>query len=304
MFSKKALMINVITKSYCISRTNYGCQTKHSTFHEWTLDYFRNQPHYNKFVLKQSTIKVDQVINDPILLKTLSTDELLAKFLSTNYKVKPIHYRIDCELENRVNNMSINHVLVLMDAYLSRKHHIINKSKSFKKCLEIMNEMWFRRPDLTSSQTLQLMYYASIYKSVSKPVVELGLQKLINDIKYLKQLNDVELSILAVSTYKSGAKVYDKILRIFVHRLENNINDLLQNPSHFVSLIKPLKKAKYHDRILLKQLVTVLNNNNNNQVLTNMTCSIHLLTYLADANCGNVEFLQTLIDSIGDLMVL
>lgn len=166
-----------------------------------------------------------------------------------------------------------------------------------------MDELWFRRPDLTTSQTIQLIYYVSIYKNKSKQVVEFGLQKLMNEFNYLKKLTDEELSVLAVATYKSSAKVYDKMLRIFAYRLEKNLDNLIQNPLNFVSMIKPLKRAKYHDPILLAHLINTLNSNKNNKVLEDVTSSIHLLTYFADANCGDVNFLQHLIDSIGDTMV-
>ncbi|XP_026818475.1 uncharacterized protein LOC113557258 [Rhopalosiphum maidis] len=304
MFSRKYFFTNVFIKS--LSSVNTNCYFKilkqvknHSTFHKWTLDYFRNQPQYNKFVLKKPITEDNKSIN-PINLNTTSTDELLIKYFSlTNVS----RYEIDKELENRVNDMSINQILALMDACLSGKTQFHKSSRSFKKCIELMDELWFRRPDLTTLQTIQLIYYVSIHKNKSKQVVEFGLQKLMNEFNYLKKLTDEELSVLAVATYKSSAKVYDKMLRIFAYRVEKNLDNLLQNPLNFVSMIKPLKRAKYHDPILLAHLINTLNSNKNNKVLEDVTSSIHLLTYFADANCGDVNFLQHLIDSIGDTMI-
>lgn len=305
MFTKKIFFVNIFVKSLNIEKRNLNFQIinkvkNYSTFHKWTLDYFRNQEHYNKFILKSSTSKVDKSIYDPIQLETIPTDKLLITFSSTNNQF--VYNKIDEELANRINNMSINHILALMDTFLSEKSQLLKNSKSFKKCMEVMDELWFRRPDLTIYQTIQLIYYVSIYKNKSKTIVQFGLQKLMNEINYLKQLTDEELSILAVTTYKSGAKVYDKILRIFVFRLEKNLDNLIQNPIIFVSLIKPLKKAKYHDPILLTRMMTTFNNQNN-EVIKDVTSSIHLLTYFADANFGDVNFLQQLIDSIGNMMV-
>lgn len=278
-------------------------QIKHSsTFHQWTLDYFRNQPHYNKFVLKQSIVEENKSVYNPVHVKTISTDELLIKLSTTN--IRHLHHEIDKELLNRVNDMSVNQMFVLMDACLSEKNQLFKSSRTFRKFMEIMDDLWFRRPDLTASQTIQLIYYVSIFKNKSKPVVEFGLQKLINEINYLKQLSDEELSILAVSTYKTSAKVNDKILRLFALRIEKNLDTLIQNPVHFISLIKPLKKAKYHDPKIFSLLITAFNsNNNNNEVIKDVTSSIHLLTYFADANHSNIDFLQQIIDSIGNMMV-
>lgn len=306
MFSRKNHFAKVFVKSLNIVKKNFDVPTlnhvkNHSTFHKWTLDYFRNQQNYNKFVLKPSLTDNNSVYYNPAQLKIISTNELLIKFACKN--VKSSHYEIDRELVKRVNDMSINQVLALMDACLSDKNQLHKNSSSFKKCMEIMNELWFRKPDLTASQTIQLIYYVSIYKNKSKTIVEFGLQKIMNEINYLKQLTDDELSVLAVATYKSSAKVYDKMLRIFAYRLEKNLDKFIQNPLHFVSLIKPLKRAKYHDPILLTKLITTFNNHNNNKVERDVTSSIHLLTYLADANCGDLKFLQKLIDSIGSRMV-
>lgn len=306
MFSRKNTFTDIFVKLLSRVKQNnhnqYSKQVKYnSTFHKWTLDYFRNQPPYNKFVLKQSMIEADISVNNPIQLKQISTDELLMKFSSI--QVKPSHYEIDYELIGRVNNLSINQILALMDACLSEKNQLTKNSRSFKKCMELMDELWFRRPDLTAFQTIQLIYYVSIYKNDSKPIVEFGLQKLINEINYLKQLSDEELSVLAVATYKSSAKVYDKMLRIFAFRIEKNLNKLIETPLHFVSLIKPLKRAKYHDPILLAQLISSFNRNTKNKVFQDVISSIHLLTYFADANCGDLKFLQQLIDCIGNIMV-
>lgn len=307
MLSTKKLFSNVFIKSFTAMKKNYRIQKSNQvknnlTFHRQTLNYFRNQPRYNKFLLKPTPIvDTEKLVNDRVSLKAMATDELLVKFSYPS--VKPFHIKIDAELERRVSAMSINQMLALMDACLSEKNQLSKNSRSFKKCMKIMDGYWFRRPDLTASQTIQLIYYVSAYKNVSKHVVEYGLQKLMNDIDYLKQLNDEELSILAVATYKSNAKVYDKMLRIFALRVETNIDNLVQHPSYFVSLIKPLKRAKYHDPILLTRLIAALNTNNNNKVLNDITSSIHFLTYLADANCGNVQFLQKLVDSIGNTMV-
>lgn len=305
MFSRKNVFIQIYSKSLILINNNYGLHNlnlvkTNSTFHKWTLDYFRTQPRYNKFVFKEHTVEDNSFNYNHIELKSIPTDELLIKFSFRN--VNSSHYEIDRELVNRINDMSINQVLCLMDACLSEKNNLSKNSISFKKCLEVMDELWFRRPDLTTFQTIQLIYYVSIYQNKSKSTVEFGLQKLINEINYLKQLTDEELSILAVSTYKSTAKVYDKILRIFAYRLEKDISKLIQNPMHFVSLIKPLKKAKYHDSILLTKLITAFKNNNNKVSQEVISC-IHFLTYLADANYGDVKFLQQLIDSIGDFMV-
>ncbi|KAE9526167.1 hypothetical protein AGLY_013798 [Aphis glycines] len=305
MFSRKYLFTEVFMKSLSSVFTNCYFKTlnqvnNYSTFHKWTLDYFRNQPQYKKFVLKNSIIEDNKSFKNPIILNTTSTDELLMKYFSlTNFS----HYEIDKELENRVNDMSINQILALMDGCLSGKTQFHKNSKSFKKCIGLMDELWFRRPDLTTTQTIQLIYYVSIYKNKSKHVVECGLQKLMNEINYLKTLSDEELSVIAVATYKSSAKVYDKMLRIFAYRVEKNLDNLIQNPLNFVSLIKPLKKAKYHDPILLAHLINTFNSNKNNKVLEDVTSSIHLLTYFADANCGDVNFLQYLIDSIGNIMI-
>lgn len=304
MFLRKNLFCEVF-KSLSF-KTSHNFRTfiqvnNHSTFHKWTLDYFRNQPHYNKFVLKQSMIKSNNSVYNCVQLKSISTDELLIRFSSSN--VKCLLYEIDNELANRVNVMSINQILALMDACLSDKNPLSKNASSFKKCLEMFDELWFRRPDLTAPQTLQLIYYISIYKNKSKHVVELGLQKLLNEFNYLKHLTDDELSVLGVATYKSSSKIYDKILRIFAFRIEKNLNKLMQNPMHLVSFIKPLKKSKYHDPILLSKLITAFNNNTNNKVLTDVISSIHILSYFADANCNQVEFLQSLIDSIGERMV-
>lgn len=305
MFSRKYLFTEVFMKSLSSVFTNCYFKTlnqvnNYSTFHKWTLDYFRNQPQYKKFVLKKSIVEDNKSFKNPIILSTTSTDELLMKYFSlTNFS----HYEIDKELENRVNDMSINQILALMDGCLSGKTQFHKNSKSFKKCIGLMDELWFRRPDLTTTQTIQLIYYVSIYKNKSKHVVECGLQKLMNEINYLKTLSDEELSVIAVATYKSSAKVYDKMLRIFAYRVEKNLDNLIQNPLNFVSLIKPLKKAKYHDPVLLAHLINTFNSNKNNKVLEDVTSSIHLLTYFADANCGDVNFLQYLIDSIGNIMV-
>lgn len=305
MFSRKNLFIEVFIKSFSSANTN--CYTKtlnqvknYSTFHKWTLDYFRNQSHYNKFVLKQSKTEDKKSLYNPINLNTTSTDELLMNYFSSK---NVSSYEIDKELANRANDMSINQILALMDACLSGKTQFHKNSRSFKKCIELMDELWFRRPDLTTSQTIQLIYYVSIYKNKTKQVVEFGLQKLMNEIDYLKKLTDEELSVIAVATYKTSAKVYDKMLRIFAYRVERNLDDLIQNPLNFVSMIKPLKRAKYHDPILLTQLIKAFSCNKNNKVLEDVTSSIHILTYFADANCGDVDFLQQLIDSIGNIMV-
>lgn len=299
MFTRKTFCSNIFYASFNIIKKNHDfqmiCRQKnHSTFHKWILDYFKNQSNYNKFVLKQP----DVIFNNSV--KTISTDELLIKFSATNSKL--LFHEIDGELVNRVNDMTINQILALMDASLSDKKQLHISSRAFIKCLEIMNEFWFRRPDLTVSQTIQLIYYVSIYKKQSKSIVEFGLKKLMNEINYVKQLTNEELSILAVATYKSNAKVYDKMLRIFSFRIEKNLNQLIKNPLHFVSLIKPLKKSKYHDPILLSRLTTAFNDNNNN-ILNNTTSSIYLLEYLADANCSDVKFLQQLVDSVGNVMV-
>ena len=124
MFSKNFFVKVFIKLS---SSTNTNCYFKtlnqgknHSTFHKWTLDYFRNQPRYNKFVLKQSITKDKKSLFSPINLNTTSTDELLINYFS----LKNIsHYEIDKELANRVNGMSINQVLALMDICLSEKTH-------------------------------------------------------------------------------------------------------------------------------------------------------------------------------------
>lgn len=304
MFSRKNLVCEIF-KSLSI-KTNHNFRNvnqvkNNSTFHKQTLDYFRNQPHYNKFVLKQSMIEDNNSVNNFVQLNSISTDELLIRFSSSRFK--PLLYEIDNELVCRVNVMSINQILALMDACLSENNFLSKNARSFIKCIELLDESWFRRPDLTASQTIQLIYYVSIYKNKSKPVVELGLQKLLNEINYLKHLTDNELSALAVATYKSTSKVYDKILRIFAFRIEKNINNLMQNPMHLVSLIKPLKKSKYHDPILLTKLITTFNNNTNNKVLIDVISSIHILSYFADANCNQVTFLQSLVDSIGNTMV-
>lgn len=302
MISKK----HILVKSLRIGIANFNFQLSNrvrsnSTFHKWTLDYFKNQPRYNMFVLDQFAIEADKSVNDSIQLKTVPTDKLLVKILSKDIKL--FFRNIDNELNNRIDSMSISQMLMLMDAYLSDKHHFYKTSQSFKKCMEVMDELWFRRPDLSASQTLQLIYYVSVYKNKSKLIAEYGLQKLMNEINYFKQLTDEELSILGVATYKCGAKVNDKILKIFAYRLEKNVEKLIQNPLQFVSLIKPLKKAKYHDPVLITRLIFVLNKNKNNKVLKDIISSIHLLSYLADANCGDVEFLQTLIDLVGSTMV-
>lgn len=304
MISRRLLFADVFVKSLRISKKILDFQTfirirNHSTFHEWTLNYFRNQPHYNEFVLKPPTIESNNFIYDSIQLKTVSTDELLIKLLSANIK---LFNNIDGELENRINNMSINQILVLMDACLSGKYQLFKISKSFKKCMEVMDGLWFRRPNLTASQTIQLIYYVSIHKNKSKSIVEYGLQKLMNEFDYVKQLTNEELSVLGVATYKCSAKVNDKMLRVFANRIENNLKELIQNPLQFVSLIKPLKRAKYHDPVMLTKLIIVLNNNDN-KVMKDVISAICLLTYLADSNCSNVKFLQTLIDSIGNIMV-
>lgn len=303
MFSRKKLFTEIFIKPLSLINTNSYFKTlsqvkNHSTFHEWTLDYFRNQPHYNKFVIKESTTEVNKSVYSPINIT--STDKLIMNCFSlSNFS----YHAVDEELANRVNDMSINQILALMDACLSGKKQFHKNSRSFKKCIGLMDRVWFRRPDLTTSQTIQLIYYVSIYKNKSKNVVEFGLEKLMNEINYLKKLTDEELSVIAVATYKSSAKVYDKMLRIFAYRVEKNLDDLIQNPLHFVSMIKPLKRAKYHDPILLTQLITAFKINKNNKVLKDVTSSIHLLTFLADANCGDVDFLQQLIDSIGNIMV-
>jgi len=305
MFLKKNLFNDVFVKPLSIAKRNLDFQKcnqvkYYSTFHKWTLDYFRNQENYNKFVLKPSITKFDKSVYNPVQLKTISTDKLLITFVSTN--IKSLSNEIDEELVHRVNDMSINHILALMDACLSEKSQLSKNSKSFKKCIEVMDDLWFRRPDLTASQTIQLIYYVSIYKNKSKDTVEFGLQKLMNEINYLKQLTDEELSVLAVATYKSGAKVYDKMLRIFAYRVEKKLDNLIQSPIIFICLIKPLKKAKYHDPILFTRMVNAFNNKNN-EVMNDVTSSIHLLTYFADANFGDIKFLQKLIDSIGNIMV-
>jgi len=305
MFSRKNLFTNIFIRSLSAVNTNHYFKTlnqvKHySTFHKWTLDYFRNQPHYNNFVLKQSITEDNKSLSSPINLNTISTDKLLMNYFSL---ANVSHYEVDKELANRVNDMSIKQILALMDACLSEKTQFHKNSISFKKCMELMDELWFRRPDLTTSQTIQLIYYVSVFKNKSKRVVEFGLQKLMNEINYLKKLTDEELSVIAVATYKSNAKVYDKMLRIFAYRVERNLDKLIQKPLNFVSIIKPLKRAKYHDPILLSQLINAFNCNKNNKVLEDVTSSIHLLTFFADANCGDVDFLQQLIDSIGNIMV-
>jgi len=310
MFFKKILFSEVFVKLLSIVEKNYDLQAitlvrHNSTFHHRTLDYFRNHPHYNTFLLKHlkpSMIEANKFVYNPIKLKIISTDELLMQLSSTN--IKSSQLEIDRELANRVQNMTISQILVLMDTCLFEHNQLFKYSKSFKKCIEVMNELWFRRPDLTTNQTIQLIYYISTYKNKSKAVVEFGLQKLMNEINYLKQLTDEELSVLAVATYKSSAKVYDKLLRIFAFRIETNLENLIQNPLYFVSLIKPLKRAKYHDPILFAKIIGFLNNNNTNTILNDVTSSIHLLTYFADANCGDVKFLQKLIDSIGNIMVI
>ncbi|XP_022181822.1 uncharacterized protein LOC111041742 [Myzus persicae] len=305
MFSRKHLFAEVFTKSLISVNSNCYFKTlnqvkNYSTFHKWTLDYFRNEPNYNKFVLKQSITEDKKFLCNSINLNTTPTDELLMNYFSLK---NVSNNEIDKELANRVNNMSINQILALMDVCLSGKAQFHKNSSSFKKCIGLMDELWFRRPDLTTSQTIQLIYYVSIYKSKSKQVVEFGLQKLMNEIDYLKKLTDEELSVIAVATYKTSAKVYDKMLRIFAYRVERNLDNLIQNPLNFVSMIKPLKKAKYHDPILLTQLINAFSSNKNNKVLEDVTSSIHLLTYFADANCGEVDFLQQLIDSIGNIMI-
>lgn len=304
MISRKLLFADVFFKSLRISKKVLDFQTlnlmrNHSTFHEWTLNYFRNRPHYNEFVLKPTTIESNNFIYDTTQLKTVSTNELLIKLLSSNIK---LFNDIDGELKNRINNMSINQILVLMDACLSGKYQLFKISKSFTKCMEVMDELWFRRPDLTASQTIQLIYYVSIYKNKSKSVVEYGLQKLMNEFDYVKQLTNEELSVLGVATYKCSAKVNDKMLRVFANRIENNLEKLIQKPFQFVSLIKPLKRAKYHDLVMLTKLIVLLNNNDN-KIMKDVISGICLLTYLADSNCSDVKFLQTLIDSIGNIMV-
>ncbi|XP_060868125.1 uncharacterized protein LOC132943250 [Metopolophium dirhodum] len=305
MFSRKNLFTELFIKSLSSANTNHYFKTlnqvkNHSTFHKWTLDYFRNQPPYNKFVLKESITKDKKSLYSPINLNTTATDELLMNYFSLKHVS---HYEIDKELANRVNDMSINQILALMDGCLSGKTQLHKNSRSFKKCIELMNELWFRRPDLTTSQTIQLIYYVSIYKNKTRQVVEFGLQKLMNEIDYLKKITDEELSVIAVATYKTSAKVYDKMLRIFAYRVERNLDNLIQNPLNFVSIIKPLKRAKYHDPVLLTQLIKAFSSNKNNKVLEDVTSSIHLLTYFADANCGEVDFLQQLIDSIGNIMI-
>lgn len=306
MLSRKNLFTDFFIKPLSVATRNLDFLTlnqvkNHSTFHKWTLEYFRNQQNYNKFVLKPSMPEINKSVYNPAQLNSIPTDELLIKFSSKN--ARPSHYEIDNELVKRVSDMSINQMLALMDACLSEKNQLFKHSISFKKCMEVTDELWFRRPDLSTSQTIQVIYYVSAYKNKSKTIVEFGLQKLINEIDYLKQLTDEELSVLAVATYKSSAKVYDKMLRIFAYRLEKHLDKLIQNPMHFVSMIKPLKKAKYHDPILLTKIITTFNNHSNNKVQKNVTSSIHLLTYLADANCSDVNFLQKLIDSIGSNMV-
>lgn len=304
MFLNKIVFTNIFNKSLTLFNKTYVYQTlipvkNTSTFHRWILAYFRTQPQYNKFLLKKP-IKKHSFDYNPIQLHTISTDELLYLFSFKN--VKSFHYEVDRELVCRINDMSINQIVCLMDACLFGQNKLYTNSISFKKCLEVMDELWFRRPDLTASQTLQLIFYASAYKIKSKSTIEFGLQKLMNEMNYLKQLPDEELSILALVTYKTSAKVYDKMLRIFAYRIEKNLSKLIQNSMHFVSLIKPLKKAKYHDPILFTKLINALKNNNN-KVSQDLISSIHFLTYLADANCGDVTFLQQLIDSIGNLMV-
>lgn len=300
MFFSRSFFAEICTKSLSITKRNnkFLHVKNHSTFHEWTLDYFRNQPNYNKFVLKQSMINVKKSVYNSI--ETVSTDELLLKFSISS--VKPSHYEIDKELVNRINEMSINQIIALMDATLSRKNQLSKNSKAFQKCMEILDELWFRKPDLNVFQTIQLIYYVSIHKNKAKPIVESGLQKLMNETSYLKQLTDEELSILAVTTFKTNAKVYDKILRIFAFRLEKNLDKLIQNPLHFVSLLKPLKKAKYHDMILLNRITSTLMEKNN-KVLKDVTSSIHFLAYLADSNYGSIKFLHEMINSIGNFMV-
>ncbi|XP_003247562.1 uncharacterized protein LOC100570373 [Acyrthosiphon pisum] len=305
MFSRKNIFTELFFKSLSLANTNHYFKTlnqvkNHSTFHKWTLDYFRNQPPYNKFVLKESITEDKKSLYSPINLNATATDELLMNYFSLK---NVSHHEIDKELANRVDDMSINQILALMDACLSGKTQFHKTSRSFKKCIELMNELWFRRPDLTTSQTIQLIYYVSIYKNKTKQVVEFGLQKLMNEIDHLKKLTDEELSVIAVATYKTSAKVYDKMLRIFAYRVERNLDNLIQNPLNFVSIIKPLKRAKYHDPVLLTQLIKAFSSNKNNKVLEDVTSSIHLLTYFADANCGEVDFLQQLIDSIGNIMI-
>jgi hypothetical protein len=246
-------------------------------------------------------INTNNFVYNHVQLKSISTDELLIRFSSSN--IKSLLYEIDNELVSRVHGMSINQILALMDACLSDKNSLSKDASSFRKCFEIFDESWFRRPDLTVPQTIQLIYYVSIYKNKSQRVVELGLQKLLNEINYLKQLTDDELSFLGVATYKSSSKIYDKILRIFAFRIEKNLDNLMQNPMQLISFIKPLKKSKYHDPILLSKLITAFNNNTNNKVLADVISSIHILSYFADANCNKVDFLQSLIDSIGERMV-
>lgn len=302
MFSRKTVNINSLMKSLCntvkkkYKFQNLNTANFHSIFHSKTLNNIKSQPNNNKYINE-----INRSVYNYVQLKTISTDELLNKFSSENMKLP--YSEIDNELANRVNDFSIYQILVLMNTCLSGNNQFFKESKSLKNCMKIMNELWFRRPDLTASQTIQLINYVSMYKNKSKSIVEFGLHKLMNEISYLRKLSDEELSTLATATYRSSVKVNDKILRVFAYRLEKNLNYIIQNPLHFVSMIKPLKKAKYHDPILLKQLVTTFKINNNTKVLNDVTSSIHLLTYFADANCNEVTFLQELIDSIGNIMV-
>lgn len=307
MFSIKNINIKTFIKSLNnIFKKNHNPQNLytvniHSIFHKRALSNIKNQSNNKNLVLKQYTVQINKSVYNSVQLKTIPTDELLNKFSSEN--MKSSYYKIDTELASRINDFSIDQMLVLMNTCLSGKNQLYKESNSLKKCMEIINELWFRRPDLTASQILQLIYYVSTYKNKSKCIVEFGLHRLMNEINYLRKLSDEELSMLAVATYRSSAKVNDKMLRIFAYRLEQNLNNIIQNPLHFVSMIKPLKKAKYHDPILLKQLVATFNINNNNKVLKDVISSIHLLTYFADANCNEITFLQELVDSIGNIMV-
>ncbi|XP_050524057.1 uncharacterized protein LOC126895834 [Daktulosphaira vitifoliae] len=269
------------------------------SFHEWILKFFRTQPRYKKFLLDRD-VDVTHLVKNLISLKAISTNELLINFSSLN--TLPIINEVDRELESRVNTMNIDQMITLMDTCLASKNKLFKKSRAFKKCLETMDEKWFRKPDLNCYQTMQLIYYVSFFKKKATNVVTYGLKKIANDFNYLKKFSDEEMSILAITTYKTGAKVNDKLLRIIVSKLEKNLNNLIQTPILFVSLLKPLKKAKYHDPVLISKLIQTIKFDNN-LVIKDVTSSIHFLSYLADANCGDIQYLQQLIDLIGNIMV-
>ncbi|XP_050440523.1 uncharacterized protein LOC126845721 [Adelges cooleyi] len=310
MFHKNSIL-SIFVKSSILFRKKYNFQSfpkSHvsSTFNEWILMFFKTHPPYNKFVLKPTTL----VNNDleartldkaPISLKCNTNNELLNKFSSTS-SLSTIN-EIDKELENRIDVMTIEQIMQLMDSCLTSKNKLSKNSKAFKRCLQIMNENWFRRPDLNCYQTVQLMYYASIYKHKAYNTISFGLQKIMNELSYVKKFSNEELSVLAVATYKTGVKVNDKLLRLFVYRLEKKLDELLQKPILFISLLKPLKKAKYHDPTLIKTLTTSLKCDGSNLVIKDFTSSVHLLSYLADSNCGDIKNLQKLIDSIENSMI-